>query len=174
MNKPLMAKATAVWLIDNTTLTFEQIAEFCELHPLEVKGIADGEVAAGIKGLDPITSGQLTREEIAKAEAAASGKPMPAPAEAPAAAPGPTAAEVQAAGSMTAEDRSKMIADMVARLDERLKTSGGTIADWERLIRAYRVMGRSEEATAAIGRARAALAADPAAAARLDALAAEK
>jgi uncharacterized protein len=61
---PLMPKATAVWLVENTTLTFEQIADFCKLHPLEVKGIADGEVAQGIKGLDPITTGQLTREEI--------------------------------------------------------------------------------------------------------------
>ena len=65
---PLMPKATAVWLVDNTSLTFDQIADFCVLHPLEVKGIADGEVAAGIKGHDPITSGQLTREEIARAE----------------------------------------------------------------------------------------------------------
>ena len=71
-NAPLMPKATAVWLVENTSLTFDQIASFCKLHPLEVKGIADGEVAAGIKGLDPITSGQLTREEIAKAEADAS------------------------------------------------------------------------------------------------------
>jgi len=66
--KPLMPKATAVWLVDNTSLTFEQIAEFCGLHNLEVKGIADGDVAAGIKGADPITSGQLTRDEIAKGE----------------------------------------------------------------------------------------------------------
>ena len=66
--KPLMPKATAVWLVENTSLTFEQIAEFCGLHVLEVKGIADGDVAQGIKGTDPITSGQLTREEIAKAE----------------------------------------------------------------------------------------------------------
>ena len=65
---PLMPKATAVWLVDNTSLTFEQIAEFCGLHVLEVKGIADGDVAHGIKGMDPIASGQLTREEIAKAE----------------------------------------------------------------------------------------------------------
>ena len=65
---PLMPKATAVWLVENTSLTFDQIADFCKLHPLEVKGIADGEVAAGIKGHDPITSNQLTREEIAKAE----------------------------------------------------------------------------------------------------------
>lgn len=68
-NAPLMPKATAVWLVENTSITFEQIANFCKLHPLEVKGIADGEVAAGIKGHDPITSGQLTREEIAAAEA---------------------------------------------------------------------------------------------------------
>ena len=71
-NAPLMPKATAVWLVENTSLTFDQIADFCKLHPLEVKGIADGEVAAGIKGHDPITSGQLTREEIAKAEKNAS------------------------------------------------------------------------------------------------------
>ncbi|MDJ1158272.1 DUF1013 domain-containing protein [Chelatococcus sp. SYSU_G07232] len=65
---PLMPKATAVWLVENTSLTFEQIADFCHLHPLEVKGIADGEVAAGIKGLDPTVSGQLTREEIERAQ----------------------------------------------------------------------------------------------------------
>src|SRR5262245_34938839 len=65
---PLMPKATAVWLVENTALTFDQIADFCKLHPLEVKGIADGEVAAGIKGQDPVTSSQLTREEIARAE----------------------------------------------------------------------------------------------------------
>lgn len=67
-NAPLMPKATAVWLVENTSLTFDQIADFCVLHPLEVKGIADGEVAAGIKGHDPITSGQLTRDEIARGE----------------------------------------------------------------------------------------------------------
>ncbi len=67
-NAPLMPKATAVWLVENTSLTFDQIADFCKLHPLEVKGIADGEVASGIRGHDPITSGQLTREEIAKGE----------------------------------------------------------------------------------------------------------
>jgi hypothetical protein len=66
---PLMPKATAVWLVENTSLSFRQIADFCGLHELEVKGIADGDVAAGIKGLDPVTGGQLTREEIAKAEA---------------------------------------------------------------------------------------------------------
>ena len=65
---PLMPKATAVWLVENTSLAFEQIADFCKLHPLEVKGIADGEVAAGIKGFDPITAGQLTRDEIEKAQ----------------------------------------------------------------------------------------------------------
>jgi len=66
--KPLMPKATAVWLVENTSLTFEQIAEFCGLHVLEVKGIADGDVAQGIKGTDPISNGQLTREEIKLAE----------------------------------------------------------------------------------------------------------
>jgi len=65
----LMPKATAVWLIDNTSLSFRQIADFCGLHPLEVKGIADGDVAAGVRGADPISNGQLTREEIARAEA---------------------------------------------------------------------------------------------------------
>jgi hypothetical protein len=65
---PLMPKATAVWLVENTSLAFDQIADFCKLHPLEVKAIADGEAAQGIKGLDPITTGQLTRDEIAKAE----------------------------------------------------------------------------------------------------------
>ena len=66
--RPLMPKATAVWLVENTSLTFDQIASFCGLHVLEVKGIADGDVAQGIKGLDPVTSGQLTREEIEDAE----------------------------------------------------------------------------------------------------------
>lgn len=65
---PLMPKATAVWLVDNTSLTFDQIADFCGLHVLEVKGIADGDVAHGIKGMDPITSGQLSRDEIARAQ----------------------------------------------------------------------------------------------------------
>src|SRR5205809_1846563 len=65
---PLMPKATAVWLVENTALSFDQIAEFCKLHPLEVKAIADGDAAQGIKGLDPILTGQLTREQIAAAE----------------------------------------------------------------------------------------------------------
>ena len=65
----LMPKATAVWLVDNTSLTFEQIADFCGLHPLEVKGIADGEVARDIRGADPIANGQLTREELDRAGA---------------------------------------------------------------------------------------------------------
>jgi hypothetical protein len=67
--KPLMPKATAVWLVENTSLSFDQIAEFCGLHHLEVKGIADGDVAQGIKGMDPIASGQLSREEIKRGEA---------------------------------------------------------------------------------------------------------
>jgi hypothetical protein len=66
---PLMPKATAVWLVENTSLSFEQIADFCKLHPLEVKAIADGESALTIKGLDPVLTGQLTREEIEAAEA---------------------------------------------------------------------------------------------------------
>ncbi len=66
---PLMPKATAVWLLDNTALSFDQIAEFCKLHPLEIKAIADGDAAQGIKGLDPVLTGQLTREQISEAEA---------------------------------------------------------------------------------------------------------
>ena len=69
MSKPIMAKATAVWLVDNTTISFKQIADFCGLHELEVQGIADGDVATGVKGFDPITNNQLTQEEIDKAEA---------------------------------------------------------------------------------------------------------
>ena len=63
-NAPLMPMATAVWLVENTTLTFKQIADFCKLHELEIQGIADGEVAKGIKAYNPIISGQLTRDEI--------------------------------------------------------------------------------------------------------------
>lgn len=69
MAKPLMAKATAVWLVDNTTLSFKQIAEFCGLHELEVQGIADGDVATGVKGFDPIAHNQLDDVEIKKGEA---------------------------------------------------------------------------------------------------------
>jgi len=65
---PLMPKATAVWLVENTALTFDQIAQFCNLHPLEVRAIADGDAAQGIKGSDPVLTGQLTREQIAEAE----------------------------------------------------------------------------------------------------------
>jgi uncharacterized protein len=68
MSLPLMPKATAVWLVENTALSFEQIAEFCGMHPLEVQGIADGEVATGIMGIDPTSNGQLTREMIEAAE----------------------------------------------------------------------------------------------------------
>jgi hypothetical protein len=68
MAQVLMPKATAVWLVENTTLSFEQIAAFCGLHPLEVQGIADGEVAIGIIGLDPTANGQLTAEEIKRCE----------------------------------------------------------------------------------------------------------
>ncbi|MBW7055257.1 DUF1013 domain-containing protein [Paracoccus bogoriensis] len=69
MSKPLMAKATAVWLVDNTTLSFKQIGDFCGLHELEVQGIADGDVAMGVKGYDPIASNQLDPEEIKRGEA---------------------------------------------------------------------------------------------------------
>lgn len=68
MNKPLMAKATAVWLVDNTTLSFKQIADFCGMHELEVQGIADGDVATGVKGFDPIASNQLDEKEIEKGQ----------------------------------------------------------------------------------------------------------
>src|SRR5256886_11703107 len=79
--KPLMPKATAVWLVDNTALSFEQIADFCGLHPLEVKGIADEDVAKGIKGQDPVSSGQLTREQIEAAEKDSSKRLKMAPAK---------------------------------------------------------------------------------------------
>jgi len=68
MTDILMPKATAVWLVDNTSLTFEQIADFCGLHPLEVRGIADGDVARDIRGADPLVNGQLTREELDRAQ----------------------------------------------------------------------------------------------------------
>jgi hypothetical protein len=85
MAQPLMPKATAVWLVENTALTFDQIAQFCGLHPLEVQGIADGEVATGIKGMDPVANGEVTRDEIercqkdpsAKLQAAKSDLPQP-------------------------------------------------------------------------------------------------
>lgn len=69
MSKPLMAKATAVWLVDNTTLSFKQIGDFTGMHELEIQGIADGDVAVGVKGYDPIASHQLDAEEIKKGEA---------------------------------------------------------------------------------------------------------
>ncbi len=67
-DKPIMARATAVWLVDNTTLSFKQIGDFCGLHELEVQGIADGDVAVGVKGFDPVSNNQLTAEEIEKGE----------------------------------------------------------------------------------------------------------
>ncbi len=69
MAKPIMARATAVWLVDNTTLSFKQIADFVEMHELEVQGIADGDVAQGVKGFDPVANNQLTEAEIEKAQA---------------------------------------------------------------------------------------------------------
>ena len=68
MNSPLMPKSTAVWLIENTSLTFEQISKFCKMHLLEIQGIADGEVAVGIQGKNPIVSGELSKEEIIRCE----------------------------------------------------------------------------------------------------------
>ncbi len=69
MAVPLMPKATAVWLVENTSLTFQQIADFCGLHPLEVQAIADGEVANQMQGLDPVANGQTTAEELARCQA---------------------------------------------------------------------------------------------------------
>ena len=69
MTAPLMPKATAVWLVDNTTLTFHQIAKFCEIHELEIQAIADGDIASNIQGLSPINNGQLSWEEIKRCEA---------------------------------------------------------------------------------------------------------
>ena len=69
MTQLLMPKATAVWLIDNTALTFDQIGDFCNLHPLEVQAIADGEIGAGMQGYDPVVNAQLSREEINRCEA---------------------------------------------------------------------------------------------------------
>jgi hypothetical protein len=83
MAQLLMPKATAVWLVENTTLTFQQIADFSGLHLLEVQGIADGEVAVGIVGLDPTANGQLTREEVARCEADAEGNLVLRQAEVP-------------------------------------------------------------------------------------------
>ena len=77
MAKPLMPKATAVWLIEKTALTFTQIAEFCGMHPLEVQAIADGEVAQGIVGYDPVANNQLTAEEIRRCEADPNARPVP-------------------------------------------------------------------------------------------------
>ncbi|MCY3984579.1 MAG: DUF1013 domain-containing protein [Roseovarius sp.] len=68
MSKPIMVKATAVWLVDNTTISFKQIADFVGMHELEIQGIADGDVASGVKGFDPIANNQLTQEEIEKAQ----------------------------------------------------------------------------------------------------------
>jgi hypothetical protein len=83
MAQPLMPKATAVWLVENTALTFDQIAQFCGLHPLEVQGIADGEVATGIKGMDPIANGEVTRDEIERCQKNASAKLQPAKSDLP-------------------------------------------------------------------------------------------
>lgn len=78
-NRPLMPKATAVWLIENTSLTFDQIADFCGLHRLEVQGIADGEVAKGIAGIDPVTAGQVALDEIKRCEKDANARMRLAP-----------------------------------------------------------------------------------------------
>src|ERR1700739_4983246 len=74
MRSPLMPKATAVWLVENTSLTFDQIADFCGLHPLEVQAIADGEVATQMLGLDPVANGQTTDAEIERCQAGAAAR----------------------------------------------------------------------------------------------------
>ncbi len=76
---PLMPKATAVWLIEKTALTFTQIADFCGMHPLEVQAIADGEVAQGIVGYDPVANGQVTADEIRRCEADSNASPEAGP-----------------------------------------------------------------------------------------------
>ena len=76
MTKILMPKATAVWLIDNTSLSFEQIGVFCSLHPLEVQSIADGEAGVGIQGYDPVLNGQITRAELDRCEADETAAPV--------------------------------------------------------------------------------------------------
>ncbi len=81
MNRPLMPKATAVWLVDNTTLSFKQIADFCGMHELEVQAIADGDIATNIMGLNPIIGGQITAEEIKACEADSTRTPQMAPRE---------------------------------------------------------------------------------------------
>jgi hypothetical protein len=78
MSTPLMPKATAVWLVDNTALTFDQIADFCGLHQLEVQGIADGEVASSMQGMDPIANGELTQAEIERCQNDSSARLQPA------------------------------------------------------------------------------------------------
>ena len=83
MPQVLMPKATAVWLVENTTLTFDQISAFTGLHPLEIQAIADGEVAGGMTGLDPTTNGQLTKEEIKRAEADQNARPKLSPRDVP-------------------------------------------------------------------------------------------
>jgi hypothetical protein len=79
MTAPLMPKATAIWLIDNTTLTFEQIADFCKLHALEVQALADGEIAFGMVGNDPVAAGQLTLDEIERCQGDSSARLSLAP-----------------------------------------------------------------------------------------------
>jgi cytochrome c-type biogenesis protein CcmH len=111
----------------------------------------------------------VARAELAKVEAAAAGRPPPVDADA-AATPGPTAAEVDAAAELSAEDRAAMIDAMVARLDERLRRDGGSVDDWARLVRSLRTVGKADAAADALARARSAHAGDPKALARLDAL----
>ena len=110
------------------------------------------------------------RQALAEAEADLSGKPVEAPVAAPAPTPGPSAADVEAAAQMSPEERAKMIETMVERLAERLGNSGGSVDEWERLVKAQKLIGRLGDARASLDRARAAFAGDAAALARLDAL----
>ena len=119
MAELLMPKATAVWLVDNTTLSFDQIAAFCGLHPLEVQGIADGEVAIGIRGLDPVVNGQVTREELQRCEQDSSLRLEgigPATEVPPACPARPLHAGQQAAGST---QRHRLVAQELRRAERR-------------------------------------------------------
>jgi cytochrome c-type biogenesis protein CcmH len=125
-------------------------------------------LVAGGRDTDPWMP--VARSELAKAEAAALGRPIPAEAPVEGGDVGPTAADIEAAGEMSTEERGRMIESMVARLDERLRRDGGAVEDWARLVRSLRTIGKPEAAADALARARSAHAGNAAALARLDAL----